>query len=71
MLSVSTLRRVVVAGVPNASAISHAVDGKQTIAMVVGHGNPLASGLPGKTPELQLPPVNNSSIHGFAPPEAK
>jgi alcohol dehydrogenase (cytochrome c) len=58
-----------VAGVPNASPITYAVDGKQYVAIVTGAGNPLAFGLPQVTPELALPPVNSSSVVVFALPE--
>ena len=57
-----------VAGVPNASPITYAVDGKQYVAIVTGAGNPLAFGLPQVTPELALPPVNSSSVVVFALP---
>ena len=53
-------------GVPNASPITYAVDGKQYIAVVTGMGNPLAFGLPNFTPELPLPEVNSSSVYVFA-----
>jgi alcohol dehydrogenase (cytochrome c) len=59
----------VLTGVPNASAISYAVDGKQYIAMVTGHGNPLSFGLGKLTPEIELPPVNTASVMVFALPD--
>ncbi|HEX9805606.1 MAG TPA: PQQ-binding-like beta-propeller repeat protein, partial [Alteraurantiacibacter sp.] len=59
--------RMGLAGVPNASPITYAVDGRQYVAMVVGHGNPLSFGIP-TTPELVMPPVDNSSIYVFALP---
>jgi alcohol dehydrogenase (cytochrome c) len=58
-----------VAGVPNASPISFAVDGRQYIAMVTGVGNPLSSGIADVIPETQLPPVNISTIYVFALPD--
>jgi alcohol dehydrogenase (cytochrome c) len=57
-----------VTGVPNAAPITYAVNGKQYVAMVTGHGNPISNGIPDLTPELQLPPVNNSAIVVFALP---
>jgi len=59
----------VMTGVPNASAISYAVNGKQYIAMVTGHGNPLSSGLGKLTPEIELPPVNTAAVTVFALPD--
>ncbi|MFB0613115.1 outer membrane protein assembly factor BamB family protein [Aurantiacibacter poecillastricola] len=53
-------------GVPNASPITYAVDGKQYVAVVTGMGNPLAFGLPDFTPELPIPEVNSSSVYVFA-----
>jgi len=58
-----------VSGVPNASAITYAVDGKQYIAMVTGAGNPLSWGVPDIIPETQIPPVNSSTIYVFALPD--
>ena len=60
-----------VTGVPNASAITYSVDGKQYVAMVTGQGNPLSSGIPDVIPETQLPSVNSSSVFVFALPDAK
>jgi alcohol dehydrogenase (cytochrome c) len=57
-----------VAGVPNASAITYSIDGKQYVAMVTGAGNPLSSGIPDVIPETQMPPVNSSTIYVFALP---
>lgn len=62
------LWRTGVTGVPNASAISYAVDGKQYVAMVTGAGNPLSSGIPDVIPETQAPSVNSSSVYVFALP---
>jgi alcohol dehydrogenase (cytochrome c) len=58
-----------VSGVPNASAITYAVDGKQYVAMVTGAGNPLSSGIPDVIPETQAPPVNSSTLYVFALPD--
>jgi alcohol dehydrogenase (cytochrome c) len=63
------LWRTGVSGVPNASPITYAVDGKQYIAIVTGHGNPLAFGIPDVIPETQLPPVNSSTLYVFALPD--
>lgn len=63
------LWRTGLTGVPNASPITYAVDGRQYVAVVTGMGNPLAFGLPNFTPELPLPPVNSSSIYVYALPE--
>ena len=63
------LWRTGLTGVPNASPISYAVDGRQYIAVVTGMGNPLAFGLPGYTPEFPVPPVNSSSVYVYALPE--
>ena len=58
-----------VTGVPNASAITYAVDGKQYVAMVTGAGNPLSLGIPDVIPETQLPSVNSSAVYVFALPD--
>jgi alcohol dehydrogenase (cytochrome c) len=44
------------------------VDGKQYVAMVTGHGNPLSFGLGKLTPEIELPAVNSSALYIFALP---
>ena len=54
------------AGIPNASAISYEVGGKQYVAMITGYGNPLSLGLGDFTPEIQLPPVVSSAVTVFA-----
>ncbi|HWJ70481.1 MAG TPA: PQQ-binding-like beta-propeller repeat protein [Sphingobium sp.] len=59
----------VTTGVPNASAITYSVDGKQYVAMVTGHGNPLSFGLGKLTPEIELPPVNSAAVQVFALPD--
>ena len=63
------LWRTGVTGVPNASAITYSVDGKQYVAMVTGAGNPLSSGIPDVIPETQMPSVNSSSVYVFALPD--
>jgi alcohol dehydrogenase (cytochrome c) len=60
-----------VTGVPNASAITYTVEGKQYVAMVTGVGNPLSFGIPDVIPETQLPSVNSSSVYVFALPDRK
>jgi alcohol dehydrogenase (cytochrome c) len=60
-----------VTGVPNASAISYSVDGRQYIAMVTGVGNPLSLGVPDVIPETQLPSVTSSAVYVFALPDGK
>ncbi|MGX7896834.1 outer membrane protein assembly factor BamB family protein [Tsuneonella sp. HG222] len=65
------LWRTGVTGVPNASAITYAIDGRQYVAMVTGVGNPLSFGIPDLIPESQLPPVTSSSVYVFALPEAE
>jgi alcohol dehydrogenase (cytochrome c) len=59
----------VMTGIPNASAISYSVDGKQYIAMVTGHGNPTSLGLGDLTPEIDIPPVNSAAVYVFALPD--
>ena len=54
---------------PNASAMSYSVDGKQYIAMATGAGDPLSFGIPDVIPETQLPSVNSSSVYVFALPD--
>ena len=63
------LWRTGVTGVPNASAITYAIDGKQYVAMVTGVGNPLSFGIPDVIPETQLPSVTSSSVYVFALPD--
>ena len=58
-----------VTGVPNASPITYAVDGKQYVAIVTGHGNPLSTGIADVIPETQLPPVASSAVYVFALPD--
>jgi len=54
---------------PNGAPISYEVDGRQYVALVTGHGNPLAAGLSELTPEIAAPPVNGAAIYVFALPE--
>jgi alcohol dehydrogenase (cytochrome c) len=56
-------------GIPNASAITYAVNGKQYVAMITGYGNPLSLGIGVLTPELQMPPVTSSGVYVFALPD--
>ena len=63
------LWRTGVTGVPNASAITYAIGGKQYVAMVTGAGNPLSTGIPDVIPETQMPSVNSSSVYVFALPD--
>jgi alcohol dehydrogenase (cytochrome c) len=53
-------------GVPNGSAISYAVDGKQYVALVTGYGNAISLGLGGLTPDIQPAPVVSSAVWVFA-----
>lgn len=63
------LWKTATAGIPNASAISYSINGKQYIAMITGYGNPLSLGLGDFTPEIQLPPVVSSAVTVFALPD--
>lgn len=56
-------------GMPNASAISYEIGGKQYVAMVTGYGNPVSLGISVLTPEIQVPPVVSSGIYVFALPD--
>ena len=56
-------------GIPNASAITYAVGGKQYIAVITGYGNPLSYGISSLTPEIQLPAVVSSGVYVFALPD--
>jgi alcohol dehydrogenase (cytochrome c) len=58
-----------VADVPNASAITYAIGGRQYVAMVTGAGNPLSFGIPDLIPETQAPAVASSTIYVFALPD--
>ena len=63
--------RTGVSDIPNASPITYSVNGKQYIAIVTGHGNPLASGIRDVIPETQMPPVNSSTLYVFALPDGE
>ncbi len=63
------LWKTMTAGIPNASAITYSVKGKQYVAMITGYGNPLSLGLGDFTPEIQLPPVVSSAVTVFALPD--
>jgi alcohol dehydrogenase (cytochrome c) len=54
--------------VPNSAPISFSVDGKQYVAVVVGHGGAQAVTFPGLIPEIALPAVRSSSVWVFAVP---
>jgi len=54
--------------VPSSSPISYAVDGKQYVAMTVGHGSAHALTFPMLTPEIDLPVVRSATIWVFALP---
>ncbi len=54
--------------VPNSAPISYEIDGKQYIAVVVGHGGAHASTFPALVPEITLPAVRSSSIWVFELP---
>lgn len=54
--------------VPSSAPISYAVDGKQYVAMTVGHGSAHALTFPMLTPEIDLPVVRSASIFVFALP---
>lgn len=54
--------------VPSSSPISYAVDGKQYVAITVGHGSAHALTFPMLTPEIDLPVVRSASISVFALP---
>ncbi|HEY1125391.1 MAG TPA: PQQ-binding-like beta-propeller repeat protein [Sphingobium sp.] len=56
-------------GMPNASAISYEIGGKQYIAMITGYGNPVSLGISVLTPEIQVPPVVSSGVYVFALPD--
>jgi alcohol dehydrogenase (cytochrome c) len=63
------LWRAGLSGVPNAAPISFEADGKQYVAFVTGHGNPLSVGVQGMTPEIDFPPVATSALYVFALPD--
>jgi alcohol dehydrogenase (cytochrome c) len=54
--------------VPSSAPISYAVEGKQYIAMTVGHGSAHALTFPMLTPEIDLPVVRSATIWVFALP---
>jgi alcohol dehydrogenase (cytochrome c) len=54
---------------PNGAPISYAVDGKQYIALITGHGSPLTLGEGDLVPEVGNPPVNGGAIYVFALPQ--
>jgi alcohol dehydrogenase (cytochrome c) len=54
--------------VPSSAPISYGVDGKQYVAMTVGHGSAHALTFPMLTPEIDLPVVRSATIWVFAQP---
>jgi alcohol dehydrogenase (cytochrome c) len=54
--------------VPSSAPISYAVDGKQFVAITVGHGSAHALTFPMLTPEIDLPIVRSATIWVFALP---
>jgi alcohol dehydrogenase (cytochrome c) len=54
--------------VPSSAPISYAVDGKQYVAITVGHGSAHALTFPMLTPEIDLPIVRSATIWVFALP---
>jgi alcohol dehydrogenase (cytochrome c) len=62
------LWRVKLSDVPSSAPISYAVDGKQYVAMTVGHGSAHALTFPMLTPEIDLPIVRSATIWVFALP---
>jgi alcohol dehydrogenase (cytochrome c) len=54
--------------VPSSAPISYGVDGKQYVAMTVGHGSAHALTFPMLTPEIDLPIVRSATIWVFALP---
>ena len=64
----STLWQAKLNDVPSSAPISYAVDGKQYVAMTVGHGSAHALTFPMLTPEIDLPVVRSATIWAFALP---
>jgi alcohol dehydrogenase (cytochrome c) len=54
--------------VPSSAPLSYAVDGKQYVAITVGHGSAHALTFPMLTPEIDLPIVRSATIWVFALP---
>jgi alcohol dehydrogenase (cytochrome c) len=54
--------------VPSSAPISYGVDGKQYVAMTVGHGSAHALTFPMLTPEIDLPVIRSATIWVFALP---
>jgi alcohol dehydrogenase (cytochrome c) len=54
--------------VPSSAPVTYAVDGKQYVAMTVGHGSAHALTFPMLTPEIDLPVVRSATIWVFALP---
>jgi alcohol dehydrogenase (cytochrome c) len=54
---------------PSSAPITYTVDGKQYVAMVVGHGGAQAATFPSLVPEIPLPAVRSSSVWVFELPQ--
>ena len=54
--------------VPNSAPISYEIDGKQYVAVVVGHGGSHAATFPALAPDISLPAVRSSSVWVFELP---
>jgi alcohol dehydrogenase (cytochrome c) len=54
--------------IPSSAPITYSVDGKQYVAMTVGHGSAHALTFPMLTPEIDLPVVRSASIFVFTLP---
>ena len=54
--------------IPSSAPITYGVDGKQYVAMTVGHGSAHALTFPMLTPEIDLPVVRSATIWVFALP---
>lgn len=64
----ATLWKTRLTDVPNSAPISYSVDGKQYVAVVVGHGGAQAVTFPALVPEISLPAVRSSSVWVFELP---
>jgi alcohol dehydrogenase (cytochrome c) len=63
------LWRIRLNDVPNSAPISYSVNGKQYVAVVVGHGGPQSGNFPFLVPEIQNPPNPGSAIWVFELPD--
>jgi alcohol dehydrogenase (cytochrome c) len=64
----ATLWKTRLTDVPNSAPISYTIDGKQYVAVVVGHGGAQAATFPALVPEIPLPAVRSSSVWVFELP---